>query len=713
MTTIEGLQNEITAKESYINKLQQDIRNVEATGGDSSSIKGVLNTQQNSLQSSKESLYNLQQQETIQEQQLAATPITPIPTNIYGNQNTQQTSNIEDLNKPFVKTEIKPKPTFRSREEELTTSTVPTQSQSFTQQGIISQQGILQKKVQKYIDETDSNKKIKLVPTSSGYSIIGQNVDTGKVSLLGETKDYAVALSPFYGGESATVLAREYELQDIYAERLAGVTARREAIKTAQKVPSLIALGQSGYSWEAGVGIKIADFKRKVADFTGQDFLKLGGNEIVNAEYGYIPNVFTFGYSLFEDYGTKKGRDINMLRGVEAYRLAGITSTLGKLPIIKDEPFTIFKAQVDKATKKSAMDIEMETNIGAYSGYKEGEAYTVYSVSKAVDFGVQAYSLLGGMFKPKDLGDEFVSKTGKSYIKLSDDAGYMPKKGFDPGWMIALSTVAEKIAESAFVTSTKVISKVVAGTAGAVAGIMILDAFQFAKETPERHKKYRDVFESELINVKATNFNVFRGDEMIINDRKRKKEVIDDVFRKPLLPSVDFPSANKNINIDLPGIKFEEEVSYPSIDVNINVNKFKVVDDFKKESIYEDDYGYEYIYDYGYGTDDIKIDIGGGGLIPGIGMFDLPNLGGGGRGRDRITRTPKTRLQKSYAPDIKSVLFNITGKKPIKTITGFEPRPIPVTLKKKKKKVTRVSFGGITFNTNKGVKKSKREVMTL
>ena len=81
---------------------------------------------------------------------------------------------------------------------------------------------------------------------------------------------------------------------------------------------------------------------------------------------------------------------------------------------------------------------------------------------------------------------------------------------------------------------------------------------------------------------------------------------------------------------------------------------------------------------------------GGGGLPPFIGFGNI-ELGGGSRspGR-RSSQANKISLGSGYSPDIKSILFNITGKKPTKTSTGFENRPIsiglPTTQKKKTKK---------------------------
>ena len=152
---------------------------------------------------------------------------------------------------------------------------------------------------------------------------------------------------------------------------------------------------------------------------------------------------------------------------------------------------------------------------------------------------------------------------------------------------------------------------------------------------------------------------------------------------------------NNNINVN------DEDYN---IDINQNDNNIidandNVIVDLNK-NINVNEYGNEYINEYGY-----SLDTGygtGNERLPGFG-FVLPaiSLGSGSRMPGRTTRASKISLGSGYSPDIKSILFNITGKKPTKTSTGFENRPISIGLptrkvtKKSKKKKKKNIYGSV------------------
>ena len=78
MSTIEGLQRTISARETYISKLEQDIRNIESQGGNASGVKGILSTQQSDLQSNQEQLFFLQRTQADQQISGEETPSSEV-----------------------------------------------------------------------------------------------------------------------------------------------------------------------------------------------------------------------------------------------------------------------------------------------------------------------------------------------------------------------------------------------------------------------------------------------------------------------------------------------------------------------------------------------------------------------------------------------------------------------------------------------------------
>jgi len=690
MSNIEGLQREISAHENTINKLQQNISNVEAQGRDSSGIREILSNQQNRLQSSKESLFFLQntqtetirptlppvQTETTQENKklISDTLLSPSQTT----QQTQQSKQTKEF-KAIPKTS-----NIRTTLFGITGTNEEVKTQQEIDREVSKirfkeeESGLLYKDRQRNIEVTDEGKyQISVTPTGSTDNLI-----------LGTYDNLNVA---------SGVLFESYEKGQLYVNE---VKLKQEAAKQ-----------EAEFSFYNKVPTK----KETIADFK-------------DAGYEWAISLAEMSYNIKKNIGTGFPSDPFLTNRFEIY--AGETSETGGLVLTTDttKQDALFRAEAfniagifglggkgTRQIKGAGDDAVSQASFGSGKGFTD--QVIVPTMVNYVLFSGTQYAL-GKILTP---AGKILLEKGYTYDALTNS--YMSPQvaklatntiGLEVGKQVgsgavssgilksgetALINIGKKEVSSIGIGALGKITQVGAGTINAIAQVTsIKNPLSIAKEQANKivfNSNYQkgkgfvtdegygfikdDVDKTRIINKEEFGFPIIRRKEEIIINKKEKFNI----FRDDSVVS----------EISLLRIKNEKITIETTPKIRAVINK--TVDGF----------GYEYISDVGGGSDFIT--------FGGLGVLSLPELGGGGSNqRNRRTINTKTKLKKGYTPDIKSIIFNIVGKRPTRTITGFEARPLPIILEKKKKKIVGINIGGITFNTNRKAKKSN-EVMTL